>query len=162
MDPIQTLVKDLADIHGRKRESLLPIMQGVVEQEKYLSELSMIEIAREMDIPAADVYGTATFYSFLETKSTGKYTIRVCKTITCAMKGKNQVLFAIQDMLKIKLGETTPDHQFTLLETNCLGWCHKAPAMLINDEVYTELTPEKVREILSGYIKLNGNGNGYH
>ena len=161
MDPIQTLVKDLADIHGRKRESLLPIMQGVVEKENYLSELSMIEIAREMDIPAADVYGTATFYSFLETKSIGKYTIRVCKTITCAMKGKNQVLFAIQDMLKIKLGETTPDHQFTLLETNCLGWCHKAPAMLINDEVYTELTPEKVREILSEYMKQNGN-NGYH
>ena len=106
MDPIQALIKDMADIHGRSRESLLPIMQGVVQQEKYLSELSMIEIAREMDIPAADVYGTATFYSFLETKPTGKYTIRVCKTITCAMKGKNQVLFAIQDMLKIKLGET--------------------------------------------------------
>lgn len=161
MDPIQALIKDLADIHGRSRESLLPIMQGVVQQEKYLSELSMIEIAREMDIPAADVYGTATFYSFLETKPTGKYTIRVCKTITCAMKGKNQVLFAIQDMLKIKLGETTPDNQFTLLETNCLGWCHKAPAMLVNDEVYTELTPEKVREILSAYMKKNGH-NGYN
>ncbi|MFV0591084.1 MAG: NAD(P)H-dependent oxidoreductase subunit E [Draconibacterium sp.] len=161
MDPIQTLIKNLADTHGRERENLLPVMQGVVEQEKYLSELSMIEIAREMDIPAADVYGTATFYSFLETKAMGKYTIRVCKTITCAMKGKNQVLFAIQDMLKIKLGETTPDNLFTLLETNCLGWCHKAPAMLINDKVYTELTPEKVREILSEHLKQNGN-NGYH
>ncbi|WP_297090858.1 NADH-quinone oxidoreductase subunit NuoE [uncultured Draconibacterium sp.] len=155
MDPIQSLIKDLADKHGRRRESVLPIMQGVVEHEKFLSERSMIEIAREIDIPAADVYGTATFYSFLETKPAGKYTIRVCKTITCAMKGKNQVLFAIQDMLKIKLGETTPDKQFTLLETNCLGWCHKAPAMLINDDVYTELTPEKVREILSNYMKQN-------
>lgn len=157
MDPIQTLVKDLAEKHGRSRESVLPILQGVVEQEKFLSERSMIEIAREIDIPAADVYGTATFYSFLETKPTGKFIIRVCKTITCAMKGKNQILFAIQDMLKIRLGETTPDKQFTLLETNCLGWCHKAPAMLINDEIYTELTPEKVREILSGYIKVNVN-----
>lgn len=157
MDPIQSLIKDLADKHGRRRESVLPIMQGVIEREKYLSESSMIEIAREIDIPAADVYGTATFYSFLETKPTGKFIIRVCKTITCAMKGKNQVLFAIQDMLKIKLGETTPDKQFTLLETNCLGWCHKAPAMLINDDIYTELTPEKVREVLSSYMKTNGN-----
>ncbi|WP_297099073.1 NADH-quinone oxidoreductase subunit NuoE [uncultured Draconibacterium sp.] len=157
MDPIQTLVKDLAEKHGRSRESVLPILQGVVEQEKFLSERSMIEIAREIDIPAADVYGTATFYSFLETKPTGKFIIRVCKTITCAMKGKNQILFAIQDMLKISLGETTPDKQFTLLETNCLGWCHKAPAMLINDEIYTELTPEKVREILTGYMKVNVN-----
>jgi len=159
MDPIQILIKDLADKYGRSRESLLPIIQGVVEQENYLSEQSMIEIAREIDLPAADVYGTASFYSFLETKRTGKYIIRVCKTITCAMKGKNQVLFAIQEMLKIKLGETTPDKRFTLLETNCLGWCHKAPAMLINDEVYIQLTPEKVREILSAYMKQNNNNN---
>ncbi len=157
MDPIQTLIKDLADKHGRQRESLLPIIQGVVEQENYLSERSMIEIAKEVDLPAADVYGTASFYSFLETKQTGKYIIRVCKTITCSMKGKNQVLFAIIEMLKIKLGETTPDKRFTLLETNCLGWCHKAPAMLINDDVYTDLTPEKVREILSDYMKKDVN-----
>lgn len=156
MDPIQNLIKDLADKHGRDRKSLLPILQGVVDRENYLSENSMVEIAREVDIPAAEVYGTATFYSFLETKPTGKYIIRVCKTITCAMKGKNQMLFAIQDMLKIKLGETTPDNRFSLLETNCLGWCHKAPAMLINNKVYTELTPEKVREILSSYMKQNG------
>lgn len=156
MDPIQSLIKELADKHGRSKESLLPIMQGVIERESFLSEHSMVEIAREIDIPAADVYGTATFYSFVETKPTGRFIIRVCKTITCAMKGKLQVLFAIQDMLKIKLGETTPDKRFTLLETNCLGWCHKAPAMLVNDKVYTELTPEKVREILTDYMKKNG------
>ncbi len=156
MDSIQSLIKSLADEYGRKRESLLPIMQAVVEQEKFLSEYSMVEIAREIDVPAAEVFGTATFYSFIETKPTGRYIIRICKTISCAMKGKNQVLFAIQDMLKIKMGETTPDKRFSLLETNCLGWCHKAPAMLINNEVYTELTPEKVREILTSYIKKNG------
>ncbi|MDD4144747.1 MAG: NADH-quinone oxidoreductase subunit NuoE [Prolixibacteraceae bacterium] len=155
MDSIQSLIKDLADQHGRNRESLLPVIQGLVKREKYLSEYSMVEIAREMDIPAAEVFGTATFYSFLETKPAGKYIIRVCKTITCSMKGKNQLLFAIQDMLKINVGETTPDKRFTLLETNCLGWCHKAPAILINDEVYTEVTPEKIREILTGYMKEN-------
>lgn len=153
MDPIQTLIRELADKYGRNRESLLPVMQGLVQKERYLSEYSMVEIAREMDIPAAEVFGTATFYSFLETKPVGKYIIRVCKTITCSMKGKNQLLFAIQDMLKINIGETTPDKKFTLMETNCLGWCHKAPAMLINDDVYTEVTPEKVREILTGYMK---------
>lgn len=153
MDSIQSLIKTLADQHGRNRASLLPIMQAVIEQEHFLSEYSMVEIAREIDVPAADVYGTASFYSFIETKPTGKYTIRICKTITCAMKGKGQVMFAIQDMLKIKLGETTPDKRFTLLETNCLGWCHKAPAMLVNNDIYTELTPEKVREVLSKYMQ---------
>jgi NADH:ubiquinone oxidoreductase subunit E len=153
MSPVHELTVELAETHGRSRENLLPIIQGVVEKEKSLSETAMIEIARELDLPAAEVYGTATFYSFIETKKMGEYIIRVCKTITCSMKGKNQILLAIQDQLNINLGETTPDKKFSLLETNCLGWCHKAPAMLINDEVYTDLTPEKVREILNSYMK---------
>ncbi|MGC9150673.1 MAG: NADH-quinone oxidoreductase subunit NuoE [Microbacter sp.] len=155
------LIKQLADQYGRSRNNLLPILQGVVEQEKYLSESSMIEIARELDIPAADVYGTATFYSFLECKKMGRYIIRVCKTITCSMKGKNQILLAIQEMLKIGVGETTSDGLFSLLQTNCLGFCHKAPTMLINNEVYTELTPEKVRTILSQYIEKSREGENH-
>ena len=153
MSPIQILIKELADKYGRNRESLLPILQGVIEKENYLSEYSMVEIAREMDLPAAEVYGTATFYSFMEVKPMGRFVIRICKTITCSMKGKNQVVFAIQDMLKIKVGETSPDGRFSLLQTNCLGLCHKAPAMLINHTPYTDLTPEKVRDIISVYMK---------
>ncbi|WP_423127694.1 NAD(P)H-dependent oxidoreductase subunit E [Gaoshiqia sp. Z1-71] len=153
MNPLQDLIKSLADQYGRNRENLLPILQGVVEQERYLSEYTMVEIARELDLPAAEVFGTATFYSFLEHKKMGQYIIRVCKTITCSMNGKNQILHTIADMLKVEVGETTPDGKFTFLQTNCLGWCHKAPAMLINDEVYTDLTPEKVREILAVYLK---------
>jgi NADH-quinone oxidoreductase subunit E len=153
MDQSKELVIELANKHGRNRENLLPILQGVVDREMYLSEQSMVEIARELDLPAAEVYGTATFYSFLEHKKMGKYIIRLCKTISCSMKGKNQVLLAIQDMLKIKTGQTTPDGKFSLVETNCLGWCHEAPAMVINHEVYTNLTPEKVRGILSEYLK---------
>ena len=84
--------------------------------------------------------------------------IRICKTITCSMKGENQILLTIQELLKIKVGETTPDGNFSLLQTNCLGFCHKAPAMLINNEVYNELTPDKVREILTSYINSNVEG----
>ncbi len=158
MKTVTELIKSLADQHGRQRHNLLPILQGVVEQESYLSEFSMIEIARELDMPTAEVYGTATFYSFLDHTKKGKYIIRICKTITCSMKGTNQVLLAIQDMLKISIGETTTDGTFSLLQTNCLGFCHKAPAMLINNEIYTELTPEKVREILSMYLKMKKEG----
>lgn len=162
MNPVSDLIKTLADQYGRSRHNLLPILQGVVEQETYLSEFSMIEIARELDMPASEVYGTATFYSFLEYKKMGKYIIRICKTITCSMKGKNQILLAIEDMLKITIGETTPDGTFSLLQTNCLGFCHKAPAMLINNDVFTELTPEKVREILTLYLnkRKEGGQNG--
>ena len=147
------LIKKLADKHGRKRESLIPILQDIIEGSNYLTDAALVQVARELDISAADVYGTASFYSFLDIEERGKYVIRICKTISCSMKGKNDILHTIQDTLKIKVGETTSDKRFSLLETNCIGWCHKAPAMLINDTPYTELTPSKVTEILQDYMK---------
>jgi NADH-quinone oxidoreductase subunit E len=105
MPEVQELVKSLADKYGRKRENLLHILQGVVEQERYLSDVALTEVARELDMSAAQVYGTATFYTFLDTEPRGKYVVRICRTITCDMKGKNQIIQAIEDSLKIKLGK---------------------------------------------------------
>lgn len=68
------------------------------------------------------------------------------------MKGKNDILHTLEDMLKIKVGETTSNKQFTLLETNCIGWCHKAPAILINEMPYTDLDTERVTEIIRSYM----------
>jgi NADH-quinone oxidoreductase subunit E len=152
MDEIKELIVGLADKYGRKRESLLPILQGVIQQENYISDIAMTEIAKELDLSAAQVYGTATFYSFLDTQPRGEYVIRVCKTITCDMHGKKTIIQTLEDMLKIKVGETTPNKKFTLLETNCLGWCHEGPAMLINEKPYSGLTSEKVHEIISQYM----------
>ena len=148
-----TLIKELVEKHGRARTSLMPILQGVVETKNYISDYDMTEIAKELDLSAAQVYGTATFYSFLDTEQRGKYIIRVCKTITCDMHGKKMIVQTLENMLKIKAGETTQNKMFTLLETNCLGWCHKGPAMLINDEPYYELTPEKVHDIIAEFMK---------
>jgi NADH:ubiquinone oxidoreductase subunit E len=147
------LVKDLADKHGRKRESLMPILQDIVRKHNYLTDEAMVEVATELDISAAEVYGTASFYTFLDTVPRGKNVIRVCKTITCSMKGKIDIINAIEDTLRIRVGETTPDRMFTLLETNCIGWCHKAPAILINDMPYTDLTPESVVDIIKDYMR---------
>jgi len=153
MVEVENLIKRLVNIYGRERESLMPVLQGVIEQERTLSEESIKVIARELNLSAAQVYGTATFYSFLDTEPRGKYVIRICKSLTCWMKGKNQIIKTIEDTLKIKMGETTKDKKFTLLETNCLGWCHKAPTILINDEVYSELNEDKIIEILESYSK---------
>jgi NADH-quinone oxidoreductase subunit E len=153
MYQVGNLVKELSDKHGRSRENLIPILQDIVAQHNYLTDEAMVEVAMELDISAAEVYGTASFYTFLDTQVRGKYMIRVCKTITCSMKGKGDIIHVLEDMLKIKVGETTPDLQFSLLETNCIGWCHKAPAILINDMPYTELTPEKVTDIIKDYMK---------
>jgi NADH:ubiquinone oxidoreductase subunit E len=153
MYQLGNLVKELSDKHGRARDSLIPILQGIVERYNYLTDEAMVEVAKELDISAADVYGTASFYTFLDTNVRGKYVIRVCKTITCSMKGKSEIIQTLEDMLKIKVGETTSDRLFSLIETNCIGWCHKAPAILINEMPYTELTPEKIVEIIKGYMQ---------
>jgi NADH-quinone oxidoreductase subunit E len=153
MYQLGNLVKELSNKHGRARESLMPILQGIVERYNYLTDEAMVEVAKELDISAAEVYGTASFYTFLDTQVRGKYVIRICKTITCSMKGKSEIIQILEDMLKIRVGETTSDRQFSLIETNCIGWCHKAPAILINEIPYTELTPEKVVEIIKGYMQ---------
>lgn len=147
------MVKELADKYGRKRESLMPILQDIVRKYNYLTDKAMVDVATELDISAAEVYGTASFYTFLDTEERGKNVIRVCKTITCSMKGKIDIISTIEEILKVKVGQTTPDKMFTLLETNCIGWCHKAPAMLINDMPYTDLTPDTVIDIIKGYMR---------
>lgn len=146
-------ISQLADKYGRKRESLLPILQEVVDQNYFLNEQSMVNIAKELDISTADVYGTASFYSFLGIKEQGKHVIRVCQTIICDMKRKEDIVDAITELIGIKVGETSADGKFSLFYTNCLGSCHKGPAMLINDELYGDMTPEKVKDILVSYMK---------
>lgn len=148
MSKTDQLVQKLVRKHGKTRNSLMAVLQGIVQEEQCLSEDAMIAVARELDLSAADVYGTASFYTFLDTVPRGKNIIRICKTITCHMKGKDEVLLALENLLKIKAGETTHDKKFTLLTVNCLGWCHKGPVMLVNDEVYAELTPQKAIEVI--------------
>lgn len=153
MTDIQVLVKELSAKYGKNRSSLMPILQGIVSKERYLSSDAMTEVARELDISSAEVYGTATFYSFLDTTPRGKYVIRVCRTIVCEMNGKQEIIKTLESLLKLKVGETSLDKKFSLLETNCIGWCNEGPAMLINDDVFTKLTPDKAREIIQEYIR---------
>ncbi|MFP4687712.1 MAG: NAD(P)H-dependent oxidoreductase subunit E [bacterium] len=137
------LVKEAVEESGARRQDLLPVLQYIVNKESFLSPRRVEEVAEAMDLSAAQVYGVASFYSFLSTEKLGKNIIRICKTITCYMKGKDRIIKAIENELNIKLGETTPDGEFSFLPTNCIGWCHKGPAMLINDRVYTEVTPQE-------------------
>jgi NADH:ubiquinone oxidoreductase subunit E len=153
MAEVKELVKELSGKYGKQRESLLPILQGIIDEKYYLSKEAMLEVARELDVSAAEIYGTASFFSFLDTEAKGKYKIRICKSITCDMKGKNGIVEAIEETLKLKIGETSQDERFSLLYTNCIGLCDQGPAMLINDDYFTRLSVEKVREILGDYIR---------
>lgn len=146
------LVSDAVQLYGNQRTALLPILRYVVEKRRWLDEASILEIAAALSLSSADVFGVASFYSFLETKPMGQNVIRVCRTITCFIHGKDEIVKALEEKLKVKMGETTADRKFTLVATNCMGWCHKGPAMLINDKAYTQLTPEMAIKALEEYI----------
>ncbi len=108
-------------------------------------------IANEMGIPLAKVYGVESFYAFFSEAPRGKNIIRMCKSAPCHVKGAKEVLAAFEEALGIKCGETTPDGKFTLETCECLGICQMSPAVLINDKVYGELTPAKVKEVIALY-----------
>jgi NADH-quinone oxidoreductase E subunit len=150
----QTMMKEIAGLaekYGTSRSGLLPILQAVQEKYHYVSDFAMQEIARLLDIHPVEVYGVATFYSFLKTEPTGKFVIRLCQTISCDMAGKSQVARQLENELGIEFGETTPDGHFTLEYANCLGLCDQGPALLVNDISFTHVTPEKVHDIVKEY-----------
>lgn len=151
MADVQQIINDVTKVYGKERKALMPILQAVVKTKNYLDDQDLISISKALDLSAAEVFGTASFYTFLDTVPRGKNVVRVCKTISCHMAGKDEIIRSIEDALKVKTGETTVDKKFTLLTANCLGWCHKGPVMLINDKIFPELTPEKALDILQNY-----------
>lgn len=150
-------VMETSGKYGKAKEYLLPILQDLVSKKGYLTEKIIRDVAMEMKISPNEVYGVATFYSFIKTKPTGKYVIRICQTIGCDLAGKDELIKALEKELRIKCGGTTDDMMFTLEKTNCIGMCDQGPAMLINDEVYTRMDSKKVIELIKEYKAKENN-----
>lgn len=142
-------IENLIDRFGKDRTALLPVLQALQKKYRYISDFAQQEVARLLDIHPVEVYSVISFYSFLSYKPQGKNIVRLCQTITCDMAGKEMVADAIERELGIKFGETTKDKKITLEYANCLGMCDQGPAMLVNNKVYSHLTPEKAVQILN-------------
>ena len=136
---------------GKGRDSLLVLLEEAQSKFGYLSESLITDLAESLDISISEVYGVATFYSFLSAKPLGRNVIRICKSTPCFLKDYKIIIDAIENEIGIKPGETTNDGRFTFELTNCIGACDRAPAMMINDDIHVDLTPEKVTQILKEY-----------
>ncbi len=145
-EEIENLVKQ----YGSDRPALLQILQSVQRKHKYVSDFAQQEIARLLNIHPVEVYSVISFYSFICSVPKGRNIVRLCRTISCDMAGKENVESAVKRELGINFGETTSDKRITLEYTNCLGMCDQGPAMLVNDQVYTHLNPETAVNILNG------------
>jgi len=142
-------IEDLVRKHGRNRSALLPILQDIQRKHKHIPDFAQQEVARLLDIHPVEVYSVISFYAFLNTKPKGRNIVRLCKTITCDLAGKENVAKAIERELGIKFGETTKDNRITLEYVNCLGMCDQGPALLVNERVYPKVTPEIAVKILN-------------
>jgi [NiFe] hydrogenase diaphorase moiety large subunit len=135
--------------YGCSRSSLIPILQDIQRKHKYIPDFAQQEVARLLDIHPVEVFSVISFYSFLNTTPKGRHIVRLCQTISCDMQGKAAIAKAIERELGIKFGETSRDNKFTLEFANCVGMCDQGPAMIINERVYSKLTPEKAVQILN-------------
>ena len=130
------------------RVKLLGMLEERQRASGHISEKAIAEIAGTLGLPVGEVYGVATFYAFLSVKPRGKHVIRICKSVPCHIKDAPMIVESVEKKIGIKLGETTSDGMFSFEQTNCIGACDQAPAMLVDDEVYGNLTPGKISEIL--------------
>jgi len=138
-------------IQVKGQEDLLELLREAQNRFGYLSEKTIVKIAKSLDIPISDVYGVATFYSFLSTKPQGRNVIRVCKSLPCYLKNTETIIQSLEQEIGIKPGETTRDGRFSFQLVNCIGACDIAPTMMINHDVHVDLSPDKVSQILKAY-----------
>ncbi|MBA1148095.1 NADH-quinone oxidoreductase subunit NuoE [Ectothiorhodospiraceae bacterium WFHF3C12] len=133
-----------------RRSAVIPALHVAQEGNGgWLSEELLDAVAEYLDIPPVAVYEVATFYSMFDLKPTGRHKVNVCTNIACMLNGADELLEHIEKRLGIQLGETTPDGRITLKrEEECLAACAGAPMMLVDEAYYTDLTPERVDEIL--------------
>ena len=137
-----------------EKEHLISILHRIQDEEEfhYISEEAIREIADYLGITLSEVYSTISFYSMFSTEPRGKYIVRVCVSAPCFVMGSMTIIDSLEEILGIRAGETTDDHLFTIELSSCLGICDRAPAMMINDNVYPDLIVEKIKEIIEGNL----------
>jgi len=130
------------------RELAIDVMFALQDHYGYLSDEAVEEAAKLLGLSLLEVEELATFYTFLFREPVGRYVIHICDSVVCWMEGEETIAEHLARKLGIRMGETTPDGLFTLLPVCCIGYCDRAPAILINRKVYGPLTRERIDEIL--------------
>jgi len=148
-------VAEIASNYKGQQDKLMDVIIAVQKVVPSLAEDVAAVIAREMGLSQNHVYSFVTFYEYLSVKPHGKYTIRMCSSAPCHVRGAKEVMETIIQMLGINIGETTPDDRFTIEVCPCLGICDISPVIMINDEIYGDLNPEKARELIKKYNREN-------
>ena len=150
------LLDPLIQKNKGKKGNLIPLLQGAQDLFGFIPRPVFEKISADCGIPLSDIFGVATFYAQFRLKPVGKHIIKVCHGTACHVQNAKEITEAIEEMLRIKDGETTEDRFYTLESVACLGCCSLAPVMMIGDQTYGKLTGNEAVRIIKN-IKLAEN-----
>ena len=151
-----SLLKDVLDHYADVKGSLITILQKTQEIYGYIPIDAVYHISGRTGLTPAKIMGVATFYSQFRFQAVGKYLIMICKGTACYVNGAERIIEAVQEELGIGDNQTTADGLFSLSLVSCLGCCSLAPVMMINEDTYGSLTPDKVKQILRDIREKEG------
>ncbi len=148
---VRKIVRALVEEKGHEKAELIPILHEINKTLGYISDDSIQELSEGMNIPTSHIYSVATFYRMLSTEPRGRHVIQFCESAPCHVAGGRLVWQKLTQELGLSKGETSDDNKWTLLTTSCLGICGVGPVMVIDNDIYGNVTPDQVPEILSNY-----------
>lgn len=147
-------VCEILELHGRDTGKLIPILQAVQEEYRYLPEEVLSFVATSLGLPPARVFGVATFYAHFTLEPKGKYVFRLCDGTACHVRGSMPIYEALRGKVGLKPGKaTTDDMLFTVETVSCLGACGLAPAVVLNEEVHGLMTPESACALVDDILQ---------
>ena len=155
---VSAIVQEAVEKHGAKRDALIPILSDVNKALGYIPAEAFQEVQKQLNaeeehiyVSKSQLFGLASFYDMLSTKPRGRHVVKFCENAPCHVVGGKSVWDTLSDRLDLKNGETTADKKWTLVTTSCLGLCSVGPVVLIDDDLYGNVTPDQIDEILARY-----------
>ena len=155
---LSTLVRAAIEKHGANRDAFIPILSEINRALGYIPAEAIQEVREQLQeqdehtyVSKGQLFGLASFYDMLSTKPRGRHVIKFCENAPCHVVGGKAVWDSLRESLDLQNGETTPDKKWTLVTTSCLGLCSVGPVVLIDDDLYGNVSPEQIDDILGRY-----------
>ncbi len=152
------IVQNAIEKHGASHDALIPILLEINQAAGYIPAQALREVKKQVHMPEdrvfvqeSQLFSLASFYHMLSTKPRGRHVVLFCESAPCHVAGGRQVWQALQDELRLKAGETSTDGKWSLVTTSCLGVCGVGPVVVVDEDMYGNVTPQQIREILDRY-----------
>jgi NADH-quinone oxidoreductase subunit E len=149
---VRPAVQEAVDRHGATAEALVPILSEINQELGYLPREALAEVSQLLRVPKSQLFSVASFYHMLSTQPRGRHVIQFCESAPCHVVGGREIWQTLQDELGLEPGETSADGKWTLVTSSCLGICGVGPVIVIDEDIYGNVTPEHVPGILARYV----------